>query len=76
MQHHTKIESTIDTLKNRPNEASKMVRGPLTGLIPGPGAPWEGGGDVNIPTSKTHHQITEDLTRRWAVGPANFYIFA
>ena len=31
------------------------------------------GGDVNIPTSKTNTRLTEDLTRQWADGPANFY---
>ena len=44
MKNRVKNQSKIDTPKNRPNEASKVLRSPLAGLLPDPGAHWEGGG--------------------------------
>ena len=36
--------------------------------------PWGGwGGSYQLPTTTTIEEITRDLTRRWAVGPANYY---
>ena len=70
----SKNESKIDTPKNRQKDGSKVLRPPLTPQLRNSRAHWEGGGDVNIPTSKTQHQANTRSNTPMGRRPGEFIV--